>query len=113
MQITHQNFEPAASMLVRSHAHAAPVWRHVQSREWICQQAGGVCMQNGERAPLRAAPLHANGVHDSDAGSADEEDPFVEIVEGMEGYAPHSRPSAVSCTYLHSVDLQHGHGCLS
>lgn len=53
-------------------------------------------MQDDEREPLRASPVHANGAHSTDAGSADEEDPFVEVVAGTEGYPTGGDPSAVS-----------------
>lgn len=45
--------------------------------------------------PLRGSPALANGYYDSD-GSVDEEDPFVEIVEGAEGYSPQARPPQVA-----------------
>lgn len=46
--------------------------------------------------PLRGASGNANGYPDSEAATADEEDPFVEVVEGVEGYSPRTRSAQVS-----------------
>jgi hypothetical protein len=59
-------------------------------------RSASVRTQDDEREPLRASPVHANGAYSTDAGSADEEDPFVEVVAGTEGYPTGGDPSAVS-----------------